>query len=264
MYRQLNIFNIIYDIGSFKDLLVQKTDKKRNNILHLAAKIPGKYRHHTESGKAAVQLKEELLWFKKVKEILHPWDAEAKNKKGKTARALFIEQHQVLRDKAEKWIKEMVSACLMGAKIIATVVFAAAFTVPGGTKEETGSPNLVRRASFILFGISDAIALLLSCFSVLKFLSVIYSRYEEEDFILHLLYDLKVGLSLFVSSVGAMMVVFCATMFIVFQHGMLWVPVLITTMAVFACFVYCERLLRAIVDVPHPATASGSPFKEEK
>ncbi|KAJ0094943.1 hypothetical protein Patl1_15418 [Pistacia atlantica] len=72
------------------------------------------------------------------------------------------------------------------------------------------------------------------------------------------------GLSLFVSSVGAMMVVFCATMFIVFQHGMLWVPVLITTMAVFACFVYCERLLRAIVDVSHPATASGSPFKEEK
>ncbi|KAJ0037996.1 hypothetical protein Pint_22282 [Pistacia integerrima] len=128
MYRQLNIFNIIYDIGSFKDLLVQKTDKKRNNILHLAAKIPGKYRHHTESGNAAVQLKEELLWF----------------------------------------------------------------------KVHTPIP------------------------------------------------------------------LFCATMFIVFQHGMLWVPVLITTMAVFACFVYCERLLRAIVDVTHPATASGSPFKEEK
>ncbi|XP_031275086.1 uncharacterized protein LOC116133533 [Pistacia vera] len=220
----LNIFNIIYDIGSFKDLLVQKTDEEGNNILHLATKVPAKDRHHTESSKAAVQLKEELLWFKKVKEILHPWDAEAKNKDGKTARALFIEQHQVLRDKAEKWIKEMVNACLMGATIIATVVFAAAFT----------------------------------------FLSVIHSRYEEEDFILRLLYDLKMGLSLFVSSVGAMMVVFCATMFIVFQHGMLWVPILITTMAVFSCFVYCERLLRAIVDVPHPPTASGSPFKEGK
>ncbi|KAJ0018096.1 hypothetical protein Pint_12337 [Pistacia integerrima] len=61
MYRQLNIFNIIYDIGSFKDLLVQKTDEKGNNILHLAAKLPAKDLSDSESGEAAVQLQEELL-----------------------------------------------------------------------------------------------------------------------------------------------------------------------------------------------------------
>ncbi|KAJ0081563.1 hypothetical protein Patl1_12370 [Pistacia atlantica] len=71
----------------------------------------------------------------------------------------------------------------MAATIIATVVFAAAFTEPGGSKEETGTPHFVRRASFIIFAISDAIALILSSYSILRFLSVISSRYAEEDFI---------------------------------------------------------------------------------
>ncbi|KAJ0016583.1 hypothetical protein Pint_12293 [Pistacia integerrima] len=106
------------------------------------------------------------------KEILHPLDAEATNVEGKTARAIFTEQHKELKDKAGRWIKDTVNSCLMAATIIATVVFAAALKVPGGSKEKTGTPHFVRRASFIIFAISDAIVLILSSYSILSTFSI--------------------------------------------------------------------------------------------
>ena len=48
------------------------------------------------------------------------------------------------------------------AALVATVTFAAAFTVPGGYKNEQGTPVLVKNAAFAVFVISDAIAMVLS------------------------------------------------------------------------------------------------------
>ncbi|KAJ0018610.1 hypothetical protein Pint_12286 [Pistacia integerrima] len=39
-----------------------------------------------------------MWWFEKVKRNLYPVVAEAKNKEGKTARAIFAEQHEELKE----------------------------------------------------------------------------------------------------------------------------------------------------------------------
>ncbi|XP_031247658.1 ankyrin repeat-containing protein NPR4-like [Pistacia vera] len=235
MYRRRNIFNAMYHIGPFKDLVVRDTDKEGNNILHLAAKLPPVDTPDIESPALPYKMEREMWWFEGVKRILHPVVAEAKNNEEKTPRALFTEQHKELREKAEKWTKDNATACIMASTIITTVVFAALFTVPGGTNENIGTPIFLRRASFIVFAISDTIALLLSSSSITMFVSVISSRCEEADFHLRrITNDLALGVNLLLYSVEAMMVVFSATMFIVFKDGWLWVPVLLTVMVVFS------------------------------
>jgi len=55
---------------------------------------------------------------------------------------------------------------LVVAALIATVTFAAAFTLPGGYKSDQGTALLAKKASFIIFIISDAISMLLSILAV--------------------------------------------------------------------------------------------------
>ncbi|XP_031275217.1 ankyrin repeat-containing protein NPR4-like [Pistacia vera] len=265
MYRHYNIFKIIYTIGPLKNLVVKKIDKKGNNILHLAAELPKQDTPGAESTATHFKMSIEMRWFERVKRILHPVAAEAENNKGKTAKAIFTEQHRELRKEAEKWTKDIANANIMGAILIATVVFAAAFTIPGSTNEETGTPHFVRRASFIVFAISDTIALLLSCFSILMLITVISSRCEEVDFLWRIPFDLAWGLTLLLFSVEAMVVAFCATMFIVFKDGMLWIPILVAVMSFFTIYKFCDRTWARFGDVMHIAVIPGESFlKEEK
>lgn len=58
-----SIFNLLHEIGSFKDLIVENTTNGGNNMLHLAAKLAPQHKLNAISG-AALQLQQELLWFK--------------------------------------------------------------------------------------------------------------------------------------------------------------------------------------------------------
>lgn len=70
--RQEDIFKLIYEIGSIKEMIVLSQDKENgNNILHLAGLLAPQDRLNIVSG-AALQMQRELLWFK-VK-ILDPFD----------------------------------------------------------------------------------------------------------------------------------------------------------------------------------------------
>jgi len=55
---------------------------------------------------------------------------------------------------------------LVVAALIATVTFAAAFTLPGGYKSDRGTAILANKAAFIVFVISDAMSLVLSILAV--------------------------------------------------------------------------------------------------
>ncbi|KAK0578345.1 hypothetical protein LWI29_008850 [Acer saccharum] len=66
--------------GSVKDLMVA-VDYNKDNILHLAAKLPPPNRLNIVSG-AALQLQRELLWFKELSNVAPLLIAEAKNKDG--------------------------------------------------------------------------------------------------------------------------------------------------------------------------------------
>jgi hypothetical protein len=55
---------------------------------------------------------------------------------------------------------------LVVAALIATVTFAAAFTLPGDYKSDRGTTILAKKAAFIVFVIADAMSMVLSIFAV--------------------------------------------------------------------------------------------------
>ncbi|KAA8537203.1 hypothetical protein F0562_029665 [Nyssa sinensis] len=223
-HRQEKIFNLIYEIGAHKDLIAAYKDENNNNMLHLAGKLAPSKRLKTDSG-AALQLRRELLWFKEVEKIVQPLYAEMKDSEGRTPQILFTEEHKGLVREGEKWMKDTASSCMVVATLIATVMFAAAFTVPGGNNNETGSPIFISKRSFMVFAISDALALVSSATSVLMFLSILTSRYAEEDFLDSLPNRLIIGLATLFISIATMMISFCATLFIVLGEGVEWVGI---------------------------------------
>ncbi|KAK0590481.1 hypothetical protein LWI29_027712 [Acer saccharum] len=261
--RHEGIFNLIYETGSIKDLIVVKEDEEENNILHLAAKLPPPNRLNIVSG-AALQLQRELLWFKEVKKVVQPLYAEGENKDRKTPRALFSEQHKELMGKGEEWMKTTAESCMIVAALIATVVFAAAFTVPGGVKEDTGSPNFLKKLSFIIFSISDPISLVCSSCSILTFLSILTSRYAEEDFLWSLPTKLVLGISTLFISIATMMVVFCVTLFIMFNEGMKELAILATALASIPVFLFLWQQYRLLVDIVRSTYLSNSLFHHKK
>lgn len=155
-----------------------------------------------------------------------------KNEQGRTPQILFTEEHKGLVQEGEKWMKDTASSCMLVATLIATVMFAAAFSVPGGNNEITGKPNFLLKRSFLVFAVSDALALFSSSTSILIFLSILTSRYAEEDFLETLPNRLMIGLATLFVSVATMMIAFCATLFIVLGPELMWVA---NPMCLLAC-----------------------------
>jgi hypothetical protein len=59
-----------------------------------------------------------------------------KNSHRKTPKEIFIETHTNFQKDGEKWMKDTANYCMLVATLIATVIFVAAFTVPGGNNQE--------------------------------------------------------------------------------------------------------------------------------
>jgi cytochrome bd-type quinol oxidase subunit 2 len=142
-----------------------------------------------------------------------------KNSKNKTPKEIFKEEHESLRAKAEMWMKDASNNSMVVATLIAAVVFAAAFTVPGGNQQEKGTPILLRSTSFIVFFISNAIALFSSTASMLFFLSVFVSGYSEEDFGVSVPSKLLLGLATLLISILCMIVAFSAACILMYKSA---------------------------------------------
>ncbi|KAL5577501.1 hypothetical protein UlMin_019200 [Ulmus minor] len=241
-YRHASIFNIIHEIGSTKDLIATYEDHDNNNILHLAAMLPPPERLNIVSG-AALQMQQELLWFEEVTKIVQPDFRKKKNKKGKTPDQLFSDKHKQLLRTGELWMKSTAKSCSIVSALIATVVFAAAFTVPGGN-DDNGKPNYFQSTAFLVFVLSDGAALLSSTVSLLMFLSILTSRYAESDFRRSLPCKLMIGLGSLFFSIITMMIAFSFTFVIACHYGFKWVPFLIFI------FAFVPILLFALLQFP--------------
>ncbi|KAK9226940.1 hypothetical protein WN943_011988 [Citrus x changshan-huyou] len=228
VHRQEKIFNLIYELGAHKDLIASYKDENNNNMLHLAGKLAPPDRLKIDSG-AALQLRRELHWFKEIEKVVQPSYREAKNSEGRTPHILFSEEHRRLVREGEKWMKDTASSCMVVATLIATVMFAAAFTVPGGNDDSSGRPIFRHYKSFMVFAVSDALALFCSATSILMFLSIITSRYAEEDFVHSLPNRLIIGLATLFISIATMMAAFAATLFIVLGDDFVWIAIPIAT-----------------------------------
>lgn len=152
-----------------------------------------------------------------------PAQIKMRNSEGFTAQELFSIEHETLRENAESWMKKTAESCMLISTVIATGVFAAATTLPGGT-DDSGKPHYLNKTSFLVFAISDASAFISSATAILIFLSILVSRYGEYDFYKSLPLKLIFGLFTLFISVTSMMVALSTNFFIVYYHGSTWVP----------------------------------------
>ncbi|KAK9989400.1 hypothetical protein SO802_029639 [Lithocarpus litseifolius] len=261
---QESVFNLIHEVVFLKEIILTKYDKSENeNILHLAGYLAPPSRLNIVSG-AALQMQRELLWFKEVEMIVLPSLWKTQNSKELTPWDLFTTERENLRRDGEKWMKDTANNCMLVATLITTVVFAAAFTVPGGNNQDTGIAIFHTTKWFRVFCISDAIALVSSSSSILMFLSIATSRFTETDFLMSLPLKLVLGLTtLFISTVG-MLVDFSATCSLVFKSEMAWLPIVIITLAVVAIIFFVWLHLPLCVDIIRSTFFSRSLFRPRK
>ncbi|KAJ0715058.1 putative PGG domain-containing protein [Helianthus annuus] len=204
-----HVYNyFVHEVTHEKYLHNSIVDKDGNNLLHLAGQLAPAYKLNMVTG-AALQMQRELQWFQEVRKLMCSKDREAKNKKGETPMMVFKNEHEDLRKKGEEWIKKQPIHTQLRLHLLS-------ITVLGGNNGDTGKAIYERRSSFIIFAISDAISLFTSTTSLLLFLSILTTRYAEEDFLHKLPKRLILGLVMLFMSVTTMLIAFSTTLYIMF------------------------------------------------
>ncbi|KAJ8759853.1 hypothetical protein K2173_009954 [Erythroxylum novogranatense] len=248
LHRHEDVFKLIHEIGSAKSLVAAIKDNKKNNLLHLAAKLSPKKRLDAIPG-ATLQLQHDLLWFEEVEKVVNKSYVEANNLDKQTPEEVFLIEHKDIINEGWKWMRDTANSCMLVAILMATVVFAAAFTLPGGNNQ-AGKPMFLHNPQFQVFAIADAISLTFSVSAVLNYLSILSSRYTLNDLKRKLPGKLIQGLVMLFISVVAMMVAYIAAIFIIFKSGLLRTAIPIAVISLFpgVLFIWQQSgLLRDVV-----------------
>ncbi|GLT34782.1 hypothetical protein SLA2020_092780 [Shorea laevis] len=240
-YRRENIFNLQYGIhDAWRAEILNLIDKKGNSMLHVAGEIAPDFRLARISN-SALRMQRELQWFKEVKRIVPEWCKEFKNHNGETPYEVFTERHKELVKEGAEWMTKTSQSFTVVGALIVTILFAAAFTLPGGNDQNTGFPMFLRKRSFMIFIISDAVSFFAASTSVLMFLGILTSRLAQEDFLESLPRKLIIGLSTLFISIAAMTVSFSVALLIIF-HDRWWaiIPIIMMASIPVALFVWLQ------------------------
>lgn len=137
------------------------------------------------------------------------------NKDNQTAEELFAARNERLHRDAKEWLMRTTENCTILSVFIATVAFAAAYTVPGGPNQDTGIPILNSKPFFVVFILADVFSLTLALTSVGIFLSILTSSFPLQDFETYLFKKLTQGIICMILSVSMMAVAFGATIILI-------------------------------------------------
>jgi hypothetical protein len=205
-----------------------------------------------------------LLFLQEVKKIVPPSFVEMMNSEELTPSQLFSRDHEVLARRGEEWMKVTANSCMVVASLVATGVFAASFSLPGGNNDEKKSPNYLTHPLFTTFCLSNAMALRSSSISILIFLSNLLSRFAANYFRKSLPRQLIFGLLTLFVSIISMMVAFGSAFFITYNKGLLWVPIIISMLAVLPIPIFTCLQLSLWSDIAHCAYMCSSFFRQRK
>ncbi|KAL2533242.1 Ankyrin repeat family protein [Abeliophyllum distichum] len=219
MYRHEKIFKIVHQQSEqFKISLSLLLDNRRNNILHLVGYKGCQDRLDLNPG-AVLQMQRELQWYKEVEKFVLPQERKSKNSDGKTPLTIFNEKHHELVAHETQWIY-----------------------LEAGGNNSNGLPIFSNRKSFIVFAVSDALALLSSITTVISFLSIFTSRYAVNDFLYALPNRLIIGLISLFLSVASLMIAFSSTIFLVVsqKNDVILIPIIILACVPVTLFTYLQ------------------------
>ncbi|KAI5318776.1 hypothetical protein L3X38_038484 [Prunus dulcis] len=226
-YRRLAIFNIVKKNKFITSRLADVIDNDGNTILHHAADTSyyTDMSYYSVDAKVtygpAFHLQEELHWMARVQKIIPVNYAMHRNKEGVTANELFTRQHAELLQSAKVWMKETAQSGSVVAALVATVAYAAVYTVPGGTNQN-GLPNLRHSPFFKAFTISNTVSLVFSLTSLGTFLNITRSPFEYKNFYHSLPFKLNLGFLLLFCSLLVSMLTFAATIVLLIHHQKIW------------------------------------------
>ncbi|XP_027191427.1 uncharacterized protein [Cicer arietinum] len=244
--RQEKVFSLLCKMPIICKLLVMAFNQPQNTTSHLAARFVSQV--ESISG-ASFQLQRELLWFKEVEKLNHPLYKEVKNQDGKTAWQVFKEEHKPLLEEGKNWMKDTSNSCMLVATLIATIAFAAAITVPGGNNQDRGIPIFLSDNTFMIFAVSDALALFSSMASLLMFLAILNARFAEEDFVMALPKRLIIGLACLFFGVVSTMVAFGAALSMLLQERLKWAPIPIAVLACVPIALFAKLQLPLFIEM---------------
>ena len=185
------------------------------------------------------------LW-QHVRKVIPSHYVELPNDDGKTARELFKDNHERQLQNARTWIKETTQSCSTVAALVATVVFAAAYTVPGGS-DAKGKPNFINSPYFLAFTVSDVLSLASSLTSLVVFLSLLTSPFELQDFYISLPRKLILGFTFLFLAVITTMISFGATILILIQTESKLTTLLLSFAAFFPVLIFAIMQFRLYV-----------------
>ncbi|XP_074358973.1 uncharacterized protein LOC141698216 isoform X1 [Apium graveolens] len=224
-HRHESIFDLLHSMDEVRRLVTTYADiKTGDNMLHLAATLAPKDKLNTVAG-AAFQMQEAIRWYQAVEKIVPPAYKHMQNNKGSTPADIFDREQKKLSEEGEKWMKVVAKSCMLVAALIATVLFTAAFTVPGGNDNER-YPSLLNKVSLELLYISEVIGMFLSSTSMLMFLSILTSRVNKFAFQHSLPCILMIGVTTLFGSIVSMVIAFCTAIFLSYHHTSTGAPVL--------------------------------------
>ncbi len=138
-----------------------------------------------------------------MEKVLRTSFKEMKNNKEETPYVFFEKEHEQLRNDGEEGMRNTASSFMVVATLIGTIMFNG--QPAGGFSSENS--NLAVASS-----ISSSVGLLCSSTALMKFLSILTSRYSCKDFIQSLPLRLMIGVVLLSVSIAAMMVTFCTSL----------------------------------------------------
>ncbi|KAL6207182.1 hypothetical protein ACLB2K_024427 [Fragaria x ananassa] len=196
-----------------------------------------------------------------VDKITTPDDPEGKKYEipSEIPKEYFRRTHDPLLNSAREWLKRTSESCSTVAGLMATVAFTAAFTVPGGNDEQSGTPRLLHSPFFLVFVITDALSLASSLTSLVMFLSILTSPFELEDFRHSLPRKLILGFTFLFLSVVVTMVAFASTLMLtismknrvtkIFVYCVAFLPVSVFALLQFPLWVAFKKSLEAMQSV---------------
>ncbi|CAI0379423.1 unnamed protein product [Linum tenue] len=216
--KHVQVFKLLTEKVILKESVFGQVDKDGNSALHLAATF-GDSRPWLIPG-AGLQMQWELKWYKFVKQSMPPNFFRQYNKRNHTPKQILLETHKQLAKSGSEWLTKTSESCSVVAALVATVAFAGSSTVPGGNKEDTGTPVLEQEPAFNIFAITSLVALCLSVTSLVTFLTILTSRFDHKDFAKSLPRKLIWGLTSLFLSIASMLVSFCAAHFFVLKDSL--------------------------------------------
>ena len=178
------------------------------------------------------------MWFsctcfcvQRVKSITKAHFIDHRNNNKDTTEGLFATTNIKLRNEAREWLRHTAGGCSILAVLIATVAFAAAYTIPGDPNQSTSVPVLLYQPFFVVFTTIDVLSLASALTSVVIFLSILTAPFRLEDFKHSLPNKLMLGFTFLFLSVSMMMISFSATIILMIHSKERWTKILVYSLS---------------------------------